>query len=165
MQNCSLTPHRKENQMEIATEKYYQDRIAELEALVQASTDYARDSKQALLLQELENEQARTQRYIDSYNTVSITHIDKVEAMKDWTLENLSDETISEGSAEEIAEIMGFELTKEFEATVTVEYNIIINARDKESAQEHVEMIDFESVNYDSDAITYLSATVEHTYF
>jgi hypothetical protein len=158
--------------MDTSTETYYINRIARLEELNTAlqnafdgREDSAHDAKEAELAQSLDSATARADRYIESYNTVSITHINKVEAMREWTLENLSDETISEGSAEEIAEIMGFELTQEFEATVTVEYNIMINARDKESAQEHVDMIDFESVNYDSDAISYLSATVEHTYF
>ena len=155
-----------------ATKEYYEARIKELteradtfEQLLGEQTDYARDAKQSQLLAELENEQARTQRYIESYNTVSITHINKVEAMKDWTLENLSDETISEGSAEEIAEIMGFELTKEFEAEVTVTYYISLNARNEESAKELVDEIDFESVSYGSDEIGYLSATVDRVSF
>ena len=34
--------------------------------------------------------------------------------MQEWTLEQLSDGTIDESTAEEIANICGFELTKEF---------------------------------------------------
>jgi hypothetical protein len=85
--------------------------------------------------------------------------------MREWTVNELSNEDITETQAESIAEIMGFELTQDFEATVVVEYYITVNARDKESAREVVEDIDFESVSYDSDGITYLSATVERIDF
>jgi hypothetical protein len=54
--------------------------------------------------------------------------------MQEWTLEQLSDGTLSEDTAEEIANICGFELTKEFELEVTVMYSITVNARDEESA-------------------------------
>ena len=80
--------------------------------------------------------------------------------MHEWTLEQLSDGTISEDTAQEIADICGFELTKEFELEVTVQYSITVNARDEESAQNAIHDIDFDSVSY-GEEIQYLSSSVD----
>jgi hypothetical protein len=72
----------------------------------------------------------------------------------------MNDGTISEDTAEEIANICGFELTKEFELEVTVQYSITVNARDEESAQNLIHDIDFDSVSY-GEEIAYLSSSVD----
>jgi len=84
-----------------------------------------------------------------------------VEAMQEWTFEALAQGSINETEAEEIAEIMGFELTKEFEVEVTVMYSVTVNARDEESAQNAIYDIDFDTVDYNSDNISYLSSSVD----
>jgi hypothetical protein len=81
--------------------------------------------------------------------------------MQEWTLEQMNDGTISEDTAQEIADICGFELTKEFELEVTVLYSITVNARDEESAQNLIHDIDFDTVQYDSDNISWLSSSVD----
>ena len=83
-----------------------------------------------------------------------------VEAMQEWTLEALEHGTIDESDAETIAEICGFDLTKEFELEVTVMYSITVNARDEESAQNAIHDIDFDSVSY-GEEIAYLSSSVD----
>ena len=80
--------------------------------------------------------------------------------MQEWTLEALENATINESEAEEIANICGFELTKEFELEVTVMYSVTVNARDEESAQNAIHDIDFDSVSY-GEEITYLSSSVD----
>ncbi len=98
-----------------------------------------------------------TQRsYADSADRNRIT-----EDMQTWTLKALEEGTINESEAEEIAEIVGFELTKEFELEVTVLYSVTVNARDEESAQNAIHDIDFETVQYNSDNISWLSASVD----
>jgi hypothetical protein len=84
-----------------------------------------------------------------------------VEAMQEWTLNALEEREISETNAEEIAEIVGFELTKEFELEVTVLYSVTVNARDEESAQNVIHDIDFDTVNYNSDNISWLSSSID----
>jgi hypothetical protein len=84
-----------------------------------------------------------------------------VESMQEWTLSALETGTINETEAEEIAEIVGFELTKEFELEVTVMYSITVNARDEESAQNVIHDIDFDTVQYDSDNISWLSSSID----
>ena len=81
--------------------------------------------------------------------------------MQEWTLENLEDGTLSEDTAQEIADICGFQLTKEFELEVTVLYSVTVNARDEESAQNVIHDIDFDTVQYDSDNISWLSSSVD----
>jgi hypothetical protein len=80
--------------------------------------------------------------------------------MQEWTLEALEDSAITEENAQEIANICGFELTKEFELEVSVQYSITVNARDEESAQNAIHEIDFDSVSY-GEEITYLSSSID----
>jgi hypothetical protein len=80
--------------------------------------------------------------------------------MQEWTLEAMEHGTIDESTAEEIANICGFELSKEFELEVTVQYSITVNARDEESAQNAIHDIDFDSVSY-GEEVTYLSSSVD----
>jgi hypothetical protein len=104
-----------------------------------------------------EHIQKVTQRsYADSAERNRIT-----EDMQEWTLKALETGTINESEAEEIAEIVGFELTKEFELEVTVLYSVTVNARDEESAQNAIHDIDFDTVQYDSDNISWLSSSVD----
>ena len=81
--------------------------------------------------------------------------------MQEWTLSALETGTINETEAEEIANICGFELTKEFELEVTVLYSVTVNARDEESAQNVIHDIDFDTVQYNSDNISWLSSSVD----
>jgi methenyltetrahydromethanopterin cyclohydrolase len=75
-------------------------------------------------------------------------------------LEALENGTFDEGVAEEIANICGFELTKEFELEVSVQYSITVNARNEEEAINAIHEIDFDSVSY-GEEVTYLSSTVD----
>ena len=84
-----------------------------------------------------------------------------VEQMQEWTLKALEEGTINESEAEEIAEICGFDLTKEFELEVTVLYSVTVNARDEESAQNAIHDIDFDTVQYNSDNISWLSSSID----
>ena len=80
--------------------------------------------------------------------------------MQEWTLEALESETFDESVAEEIANICGFELTKEFELEVSVQYSITVNARNEEEAMNLIHDIDFDSVS-EPQGVTYLSSSVD----
>jgi hypothetical protein len=80
--------------------------------------------------------------------------------MQEWTLEALENANINESEAEEIASICGFELTKEFELEVSVQYSITVNARNEEEAQNAIHDIDFDSVSY-GEEVSYLSSSVD----
>ena len=81
--------------------------------------------------------------------------------MQEWTLGSLEEGAIEESQAQEIADICGFELTKEFEVEVEVQYSITVNARNEEEAKNAIYDIDFDTVQYDSDSIQYLSSSVD----
>jgi hypothetical protein len=81
--------------------------------------------------------------------------------MQEWTLEALENGTFDEDTAQEIADICGFDLTKEFEVEVEVQYSITVNARNEEEAKNAIHDIDFDTVAYQDDTITYLSSSVD----
>ena len=128
--------------------------------IINETQEFLRDSlaKATLRVGQLEEHiQKVTQRsYADSAERNRIT-----EDMQAWTLSALETGTINETEAEEIAEIVGFELSKEFEVEVTVLYSVTVNARDEESAQNAIHDIDFDSVSYNSDSIGYLSSSID----
>jgi hypothetical protein len=128
--------------------------------VVNATEDFLRDSlaKATLRVAELEEHISKvTQRsYLDSADKNRM-----VESMQEWTLNALEEREISETNAEEIAEIMGFELTKEFEVEVTVMYSVTVNARTEEDATNAIHDIDFDTVDYNSDSIAYLSSSID----
>lgn len=128
--------------------------------VVNATEEFLRDSlaKATLRVAELEEHiQKVTQRsYADSADRNRM-----VEAMQEWTLAALDDRDISETNAEEIADIMGFELTKEFEVEVSVTYSVTVNARNAEDAESAIADIDFDSVSYNDDSISYLSSNID----
>jgi TolA-binding protein len=80
--------------------------------------------------------------------------------MQEWALEAMENGTIDESTAQEIADICGFELTKEFEVEVEVQYSITVNARNEEEAKNAIYDIDFDTVQY-GEEVTYLSSSVD----
>lgn len=108
-----------------------------------------------------ENIQRLTQRDYQTTNALQSMR----DAMQTWTLAALEERDISETNAEEIADICGFELTKEVEVEVTVVYNITLQVPHDEDAESIINDIDFESVSYNSDNITWLSSSVDRIDF
>jgi uncharacterized Zn finger protein len=136
-----------------ATDEFNQKQASALQELI--------EKKDALIISLQDRMSAMSQRsYSDSAERNRM-----VEAMQEWTLEELSESRITESQAEEIAEIMGFDLTKEVEVEVTVTYNLTLQVPHDEDAESIVNDIDFESVSYNSDNITWLSATVDRIDF
>jgi hypothetical protein len=82
--------------------------------------------------------------------------------LHEWTMNALNEASINEAEAQEIADIAGFELSKEFELEVTVQYSVTVNARDEESALNLIHDIDFDSVNY-PEGVEYISGSVDRT--
>jgi uncharacterized coiled-coil protein SlyX len=136
-----------------ATDEFNQKQASALQELI--------EKKDALIVSLQDRMSAMSQRsYADSAERNRM-----VEAMQEWTLEELSESRITESQAEEVAEIMGFELSKEVEVEVTVTYNLTLQVPHDEDAESIVNDIDFESVSYNSDNITWLSATVDRIDF
>jgi hypothetical protein len=127
--------------------------------VVHATEEFLRDSlaKATLRIGELEQHIATvTQR---SYGEAAERSRIASE-MQEWTLEAMEHGTIDEETAQSIADICGFELTKEFELEVTVQYSITANAKSEEEAINLMYDIDFDSVSHPEE-ITYLSSSVD----
>jgi len=110
-----------------------------------------------LRIQEIEQTlDASHRRYTgvkNSYDTLR-------DSIEEWTKEQLKDGALTEDQAEALAEFAGFELTEEIEAIVTVEYSITVNVPIGESAEDIISNIDFETIQYNDDNISYLSCEV-----
>jgi sugar-specific transcriptional regulator TrmB len=136
-----------------ATDEFNQKQAIALQELI--------EKKDALIVSLQDRMSAMSQRsYADSAERNRM-----VESMQEWTLEELSNETITESQAQEIAEIMGFDLTKEVEVEVTVTYNLTLQVPHDEDAESIVNDIDFESVSYNSDYVTWFSSSVDRIDF
>ena len=114
-----------------------------------------KDKRIADLEQQLTNAQQRNYTMSSNYNQL-------VEGMQAWTMEALEQREISETNAEEIAEICGFELTKEVEVEVNVTYYLTVQVPAGETAEDIVNDIDFEAITYDCDKITHVNASVDN---
>ena len=88
-----------------------------------------------------------------------------VEAMQEWTFNELENGQITESQAEEIAEIMGFELVKEVEVEVTVTYNMTVNVGPNEEVEDIVNNIDFDTIQYNDDHVSYMSSSIDRIDF
>ena len=124
------------------TEEFLKSQLASLQEVIQRKDEHIQNVTQ--------------RSYADSADRNRM-----VESMQEWTLNELSNEDITEEQAEAIAEIMGFELTKEFEVEVTVLYSVTVNARTEEDAQNAIHDIDFDTVDYNSDNISWLSSSID----
>lgn len=83
------------------------------------------------------------------------------ETLREWTVENLENGAITDEQALELAEIGGFELTKEVEAEVSVTYYITLNVPAGENAEDIINDIDFDAIVYDTDHVTHVSSSVD----
>lgn len=127
--------------------------------VVNATEDFLRDSlaKATLRIGQLEEHISTvTQR---SY-TEAAERNNIINEMQEWTLEAMEHGTIDEDTAQQIADICHFELTKEFEVEATVLYSITVNARSEEDAINLIHEIDFDSVS-EPQGVTYLSSSVD----
>lgn len=108
-----------------------------------------------------ENLQRVTHR--DNKNAAEIGNIRN--AMQEWTLEALENGQISEDNAEDISTIIGFELSKEVVVEVTVTYNLTVNVPVDSDVESIVSDIDFDTVSYNDEHVSYLSSSVDRVDF
>jgi hypothetical protein len=87
------------------------------------------------------------------------------DAIQSWTLEEFENGQLTESQAEEIAAIFGFELTKEVEVEVTVTYNLTVTVSPNEDVESIINDIDFDTVSYNDDNISYMSSNVDRIDF
>ena len=134
------------------------------QTVTNATTEFL-NTQIAALQQSLKNKDEHIQR-ISQRDYASASEVNRMrEAMHEWTMKEFSDNGITEDQANEIAEICGFELIKEVEVEVSVTYNLTLQVPHDEDVESIVNDIDFESVSYNSDNITWLSSSVDRIDF
>ena len=85
-----------------------------------------------------------------------------VNEVKSYVIESIANGEMSDTIAETLAQICDFELTTEVTATVTVTYEIQMSVPVGEDAESMIQDIDFETVTYNSDYISWFNADVGH---
>jgi hypothetical protein len=85
-----------------------------------------------------------------------------INEVKSYVIESVSNDEMSDTVAETLAQICDFELTTEVTATVTVTYEIQMSVPVGEDAESMIQDIDFETVTYNSDYISWFNADVGH---
>ena len=136
-----------------ATNEFYQTQISALQEAI--------EKKDAIIVR-LQDE--------NSQKSVAIT-TGRMEqnnfrnSVRDYVIEGLESGEVPESVAEALADLCDFELTKEVEVEVSVTYNLTLQVPYNEDTESIVNDIDFESVSYNSDNITWLSASVDRIDF
>lgn len=90
---------------------------------------------------------------------------DTRDAIQAWTFEELENGQLTESQSEEIAGICGFELTKEVEVEVTVTYSMTVTAGPTDDVEDIVNNINFNSIDYDSQAIDLSDVSIDRIDF
>lgn len=127
--------------------------------VIHATEDFLRSE-----ITKKDEEIARLTNIVNEYSKSTINLGNSLRTMsvslQDWTMTELENNGITEEQATELSEIGNFDLTKEVEAEVTVKYWITLQVPAGESAGDIINEIDFESVSYDTEAITNISYEV-----
>jgi hypothetical protein len=133
---------------------------------MQHSTEYLERSNETMLeliskkdelIHRLQEEVAEQSRRVTNMRLERNNLINEV---KDYVVESISNGEMSDTIAETLAQICDFELTTEVTATVRVEYEIQMQVPIGEDAESMLQDIDFETVSYNSDYISWFNAEV-----
>jgi hypothetical protein len=127
--------------------------------LVNATTDFLKSEilKKDERIAELQD---AYQRYVTRDSSLSANINNIRNEMQEWTLEQVEEGGLTNMQAESIADICGFELVKEVDAIVTVEYSVTLQVPAGMDAEDMINDIDFDTVSYNDDHITGLYSSV-----
>lgn len=123
-----------------------------MEQVVNATHDYLLDqiNQKNERIESLEQHVQRvTQR---DFNTAAELNALR-EDLKAFTLHELENNDITDEQAEKLAVIGNFELTKEFNVSLTVSYDVVVTAKDEATVQEMFDNIDFDQISYSAEGI------------
>jgi len=141
------------------------------QTVINATTEFLHTQISALqeVIKKKDEHIARIQEDLSNLSnratTLQIERSNLVNEIKDYVLESLSNDEMSDTVAEILADLCDFELTKEVEVEVTVTYNLTVQVPHNEDTESVVNVIDFVSVSYNSDTITWISASVDRIDF
>ena len=88
-----------------------------------------------------------------------------ISRIRDWALENLDTGSIDEDLLSELAEIVGFELKKEYQVCVQVEYVFTVKAKNEYDVQEIIDGLDIPRLSDEAIEDTYVwGEVIDHSY-
>ena len=96
----------------LATKEYFETQVVALQELIQKKDEY---------ITRLQDEVSQKSSYAF---TVNAERQNLINTMKDFVIQSMNDREMMQGTAEAIAEIMGFELTKTITITSTVDFEV-----------------------------------------
>lgn len=123
-----------------------------MEQVINATHDYLQDqiNQKNTRIQQLEEHVQRvTQR---DFNTAAELNALR-EDLKSFTLHELQNNDITDEQAEKLAVIGNFELTKEFNVSLTVSFDVVVKAKDEATVVDIFDNIDFDQISYSADGI------------
>ena len=136
-----------------------------MDQIVVNTTQTFLETQIASLQEVIKNKDEHIQRITQrDYNTAATLSTMR-DAMSEWTMSELESEDITSAQAESIAEICGFELVKEVEVEVSVTYTMTVNVGPNEDVEYIVNDISFDSLDYDTEKISWLNASIDRIDF
>jgi hypothetical protein len=108
------------------------------------------------------------EEYLTTYQRRSVNSATELQSMRDqmheFTLEQINEEALTQEQADKIANICGFEISKEVEIEISVIYNLTVNVPHGTDVESIINDIDFDSVSY-GEEVTYLSSMIDDVSF
>lgn len=92
-------------------------------------------------LVQTETELQKSTLLLESLRQTRDLHIQTIENIKEWAMEKL-DEGVDPDLLNELAFIAGFELSKEYEVTIQVEYTFNVKANNEDEVQGVIDNLD-----------------------
>lgn len=108
---------------------------------------------------ELEGMKERIQRLQSNIDT----YIEQISAVRDLALENIDD--VDNDFLTELARILGFDLSKEYQVAVQVEYVFTVKAKDESEVQDIIDGLDIPRLHDEAIEDTYVwGEVIDHSY-
>lgn len=123
-----------------------------MEQVINATHDYLQTqiNQKDERIQQLEQHVQRvTQR---DFNTAAELNALR-EDLKSFTVSELDNDNLTHEQAERLAVIGNFELTKEFNVSLTVSFDVVVKAKDEATVVDIFDNIDFDQISYSDDSI------------
>ena len=116
-------------------------------------------------VQQLEADVARFNSQIDFLQGLQNNTVSMIEQAREWTLEQLESGNFDNETAQELANILKFDLTKEFDVTIQVEYNFTVRAANDEEVQNIIDALDVPRIDVPESEEVYIWGEVVDSNF
>lgn len=116
-------------------------------------------------MQQLEADVARLNSQIDFLQGLQNNNVSMIEQAREWTLEQLESGNFDNETAQELASILKFDLNKEFDVTIQVEYNFSVMAGSGGEVQDIIDALDIPRIDVPESEEVYIWGEVVDSNF